>query len=100
MTPDQLRVVGELRCLAVEGKARTLRKARRIGLRELARALNAHPSTVSRWETGQTAPRPEAALKWADFLGVTGESKNSDGVEESCQATSTPPIESPLASAN
>lgn len=73
-----------------------MRKAQRIGLRELARALDAHPSTVSRWETGQTAPRAEAALKWAQFLGMADAAEHSDGVEESCQATSTPPNESPL----
>jgi transcriptional regulator with XRE-family HTH domain len=70
MTPEQLRIVGELRCLAACGQARAMRKARRIGLRELARVLNTNPSTVSRWETGLTTPRAEVALKWADFLGV------------------------------
>lgn len=70
MTPEQLRIVGELRNLAATGEARAMRQARRIGLRELALALDASPSTLSRWETGRTTPRAEIALRWADFLDV------------------------------
>lgn len=70
MTPEQLRVVGELRELAESGRAREIRIARHVGLRELARAIEASPSAVSRWETGRNAPRGTAALKWARFLGL------------------------------
>jgi len=65
-------MVGELRCLAASGRARALREARHIGLRELARTIGASPSTVSRWETGANQPRGSVALKWAQVLGLTG----------------------------
>jgi transcriptional regulator with XRE-family HTH domain len=70
MTPEQLRVVGELRTLAANGRARDMRLALHIGLRELARTIEASPSTVSRWETGATVPRAATALKWAHVLGL------------------------------
>ncbi|WP_398876978.1 helix-turn-helix domain-containing protein [Streptomyces prunicolor] len=70
MTPEELRIVGELRKLAASGAARSARKAQHIGLRELARTIGTSPSTVSRWENGLTAPRGDAALKWAHVLGM------------------------------
>lgn len=70
MTPEQLRVVGELRALAESGRARTLRVQQRIGLRELARSIQASPSAVSRWEHGRHSPRGSVALRWATALGL------------------------------
>ncbi|MEU9065485.1 helix-turn-helix transcriptional regulator [Streptomyces sp. NPDC048306] len=78
MTPDELRTVGELRCLAASGHARALREARHIGLRELARTIGTSPSTVSRWETGATQPRGALALKWAQVLGLEGTASEGD----------------------
>lgn len=43
---------------------------RRIGLRELARTIQASPSAVSRWEHGQHSPRGSVALRWAAALGL------------------------------
>lgn len=71
MNPEQLRTVGEVRSLAASGKARALREARHIGLRELARAIGASPSAVCRWEQGVNRPRADRALKWAIALGLT-----------------------------
>ncbi|MFJ4692817.1 helix-turn-helix domain-containing protein [Streptomyces sp. NPDC088766] len=78
MTPEELRTVGELRCLAASGRARALREAQRIGLRELARTIGTSPSTVSRWETGATQPRSALALKWAQVLGLGGAASEAD----------------------
>ncbi|WP_443079989.1 helix-turn-helix domain-containing protein [Streptomyces sp. P9-A2] len=78
MTPEELRTVGELRCLASSGHARALREARHIGLRELARTIGASPSTVSRWETGISQPRGAVALKWAAVLGLAGASSETE----------------------
>ncbi|WP_431772216.1 helix-turn-helix domain-containing protein [Streptomyces cucumeris] len=70
MNAEQLRTVGEVRTLAASGKARALREARNIGLRELARAIGASPSALSRWEHGVNRPRADHALKWALALGL------------------------------
>lgn len=70
MTPQQMRRVSHMRLLAASGGARSLRIEQRISLRELAEAIDASPSTVSRWEQGYTSPRALAALRWADALQV------------------------------
>lgn len=69
MTPDDLFRVSSVRHLAACGRARAIRKKRRISLRELASAIGTTPSTLSRWENGRTTPRGAAALRWADALG-------------------------------
>ncbi|MFE0727070.1 helix-turn-helix domain-containing protein [Streptomyces antibioticus] len=71
MSPDDLNRVSSVRILAACGEARMRRLARRISLREMAAALNVQPSTLSRWETGSTAPRSDVALRWADLLSVS-----------------------------
>lgn len=60
-----------MRLLAASGDARSLRIEQRISLRELATVLGTSPSTVCRWEQGQTTPRAPAALRWADMLRIT-----------------------------
>lgn len=44
-----------------------------IGIRQLARALNASPSTVQRIVSGQIAVSPEMAVKLSAVLGSTAE---------------------------
>lgn len=44
-----------------------------LGVRDLARALQMSPSTVSRLLTGQAALTPEMAVKLAKVLGSTAE---------------------------
>ncbi|MFD9905892.1 helix-turn-helix domain-containing protein [Streptomyces sp. NPDC059063] len=68
MTPDELRRVSSVRHLAACGDARTIRKKRRVSLRELAEAIDTSPSSLSRWENGRTAPRSAVALRWAAAL--------------------------------
>jgi transcriptional regulator with XRE-family HTH domain len=36
----------------------------------MAAVLGVQPSTLSRWEKGQAAPRTGVALQWADLLDV------------------------------
>lgn len=57
-----------MRALAGNGAARVMRERARISLREAAQALKVSPSTLSRWETGETTPPTQAALKWARLL--------------------------------
>jgi DNA-binding XRE family transcriptional regulator len=70
MTSEQLNQLSSVRRLAASGEARTRRIDRRIRLREMAAALDVQPSTLSRWETGRSAPRSEVALRWAELLGL------------------------------
>lgn len=68
MNIEALRRVSEARALGQNGEGRRWRLQRRITLPELAGALKVDPATLSRWETGQNAPRPEIALRWLGAL--------------------------------
>lgn len=57
-----------MRALAADGTARRLREAAGISLREAASAVQTHPATLSRGETGKQKPSPELALRWAAML--------------------------------
>lgn len=39
-----------------------------LSLREMASQVGVDVSTLSRWETGTTVPRPNAAVRWAAAL--------------------------------
>ena len=47
---------------------RTAREAHGLGLRQLARLVNAHPAQVLRWESGETVPAPKALAAVAEQL--------------------------------
>lgn len=68
MNPVQLRRVAEMRAAGANGQARKDREAANVSLLELAAALEVRPMTLSHWETGKASPRPERALRWADYL--------------------------------
>jgi transcriptional regulator with XRE-family HTH domain len=65
-----IRRVSEVRRMLASGQAREQRKALHLSLREVALAVGMNPGTVSRWETGVSQPRPDAALKLAAVLAV------------------------------
>lgn len=65
---SNLIVIQEVRRLARSGEARKLRQRSRVSLREMASEIGVDPSSLSRWETGETAPRAEAAFRWATAL--------------------------------
>jgi DNA-binding transcriptional regulator YiaG len=97
--------LAQVRAAVSSGEARRLREEAQLSIGEVARACGVDQSTVWRWERGTRQPRGRPALALADLLEDLRKTthnayKNSDGVEESCQAASTPPIESPLTSAN
>jgi DNA-binding transcriptional regulator YiaG len=58
----------ETRAALANGHVRELRKRARLTQRELARALNVSPPTVSRWESQLRQPRGEAAQRLADIV--------------------------------
>ena len=68
MKPKQLGRIAKVRAQAADGTARRLREDAGISLRELAAAVQASPSTVHRWESGECIPRRDSALAWADML--------------------------------
>ncbi|MDX2703173.1 helix-turn-helix transcriptional regulator [Streptomyces sp. PA03-6a] len=70
MDIEALQRVSEVRLLLASGEAREIRQSLRMSLREVAAALDTTPGTVSRWEAGRVQPRPAAALKLADVLGL------------------------------
>jgi transcriptional regulator with XRE-family HTH domain len=63
-----LEVVQKIRHLARSGEARRLRERSGLSLREVASEIGVDASSLSRWETGATAPRAKAALRWAAVL--------------------------------
>ncbi|MBM0238433.1 helix-turn-helix transcriptional regulator [Micromonospora sp. ATA32] len=73
MTPEQVRRARAMRRLAAQGKARELRRAHDLSLRELAVIIGTTASTLSRWETGLAKPRVTSAVRWADALEITPE---------------------------
>ena len=68
MNNTELVQLAAVRSLADSGRARSIRRAAGISLLEVANAVGVRPSTISRWESGQRAPRGDAALRYARLL--------------------------------
>ncbi len=68
MTQRELLQVALARRLASEGEAQRLRTDAGLSLREVADAIGVSPTTLWRWEAGQRAPRPRAAIAWGALL--------------------------------
>ena len=68
MSERDLEKVSEIRNLALKGKARQIRERSRLSLRDMAEVVGVNHSSLSRWETGESMPRPAAALRWARIL--------------------------------
>jgi transcriptional regulator with XRE-family HTH domain len=52
------------------GKLKRGRMIRAMSARQLAEAVDIHPDTILRLESGKGNPHPETIKKVADFLGV------------------------------
>lgn len=63
-TPD-LSELARARELAATGTGRLIREWAQLSIREVAASINAAPSAVFRWETGQRVPRSDKGLRWA-----------------------------------
>lgn len=70
MDPKDLRRISYVRRCVADGTLKERRLAWQISVRELAQALNVSASTLSRWENCRSVPRADAALRWADAVGV------------------------------
>ncbi|MDJ1131763.1 helix-turn-helix domain-containing protein [Streptomyces iconiensis] len=70
MSPDDLRRISAIRMAAASGEARDKRRELRLTLKEVAAAVGASPSSLHRWEHGQTTPRGALAVRWAKVLGI------------------------------
>ncbi|MGC2997406.1 helix-turn-helix domain-containing protein [Streptomyces sp. G35A] len=70
MTPAELKAVSLMRSMAAQGEAKTARISRHLTLKEVAAVIGADPSTVYRWENGETVPRTAHALAWARLMGL------------------------------
>jgi len=70
MRPEDLRRISAVRVLAANGEARAKRQELRLSLKEVAAVVGSSPSTVHRWEVGQSKPRATFALRWAKALGI------------------------------
>lgn len=70
MNPAELKAVSDMRSMAKRGQAKAARIDRHLTLREVADAVGADPSSVYRWENGETVPRTGYALKWAKVIGL------------------------------
>lgn len=73
LTEYQLRKVSRVRRDAATGRARAIREAAGISLREAAKAVRTTPASISRWETGKHSPGPEAALRYGALLDALAE---------------------------
>lgn len=70
MTYQEIIKIARARELAANGDAQRLRRAVRLSLTDVAKACNASPSAVHRWETGHVVPRSKAALRYANLLAL------------------------------
>jgi transcriptional regulator with XRE-family HTH domain len=64
MEHETLIEIARARRLARTGEGRRIREAAAVSVRELAAAVGVDPTTVWRWETGQSIPKPEQARRW------------------------------------
>jgi transcriptional regulator with XRE-family HTH domain len=79
--------LARVRSLATSGKAREIRAASRLSLREVAASVGVSAAAVCRWELGQQAPERKAALRWAALLdALSRQLDESDGPREEAGA--------------
>lgn len=68
MTPHELVQLTVARRHAKEGTGRAIRVAAGLSMREIADAIGASESRLSRWETDNARPTGEPAVRWAEVL--------------------------------
>jgi DNA-binding transcriptional regulator YiaG len=67
-TIDDAAALRQIREVAANGYARTVRLHAGLSLREVADAIDVDPSTVHRWEHGDRRPRGPAALRYGKLI--------------------------------
>jgi DNA-binding transcriptional regulator YiaG len=83
MTIDEALRLIEIRRLAAEGEAREIRERARLSLRECAELIDVDVSQLSRWETGKSAPKRAAALRWLTLLEMLKKTRATAEAEAS-----------------
>jgi len=67
-----LRLLAEGRQLARSGRGARLRELAGLSQTDIAKLIGVSSSTVSRWESGERAPRSEHAVLYAKALRAIG----------------------------
>lgn len=67
-TIDDAAALRQIREVAANGYARTVRLHAGLSLREVADAIGVDPSTVHRWEHGDRRPRGAPALRYGELI--------------------------------
>lgn len=68
MDPQDLLRLTDARRHAADGSGRAIRLAAGVSMREVAEAIGATESRLSRWETGKVRPKGEVGARWAALL--------------------------------
>jgi transcriptional regulator with XRE-family HTH domain len=68
MMSNLLEEVRLLTQLPFPNEARALRERARVSRRRLARELGVHECTIARWEEGESRPRAQVAVRYAEIL--------------------------------
>jgi DNA-binding transcriptional regulator YiaG len=68
MDSNTLLMISLARKASTEGTGRALRLERRLGLREVAVALEVSAPSLSRWETGKRSPKSWRAVAYGHLL--------------------------------
>ena len=72
---SNLQMILKGRNLGIDSTGRHIRAASGLSVRQLAKLLEIDPATLSRWERGESVPRSDSAIRWAqacDELLKTG----------------------------
>lgn len=57
-----------VKAMAADGRAKAVRRAARLSLRDVGMAVGVDTSTVGKWERGQRVPTGDAAWRYADLI--------------------------------
>ena len=68
MTKEALLGIAAARRYAQSGTGLVIRKRARLSQREVGAAVGTSGQSIGNWETGVSAPRGEAAIRWAELL--------------------------------
>jgi DNA-binding transcriptional regulator YiaG len=65
---DRLQEIATALLLARTGQAQQIRKRHQLSRREMAAQVGVSHAQLGRWETGQSRPRGDAAIRWLRVL--------------------------------
>lgn len=77
MTKEALLGVAAARRYAQSGAGLAIRKRARLSQREVGAVVGTTGQSIGNWETGVSAPRGEAAIRWAELLDALVEQERA-----------------------